>query len=199
VVVSQTHSLPIMDSREELRALLLKNSVKRGDFTLASGKKSDLYVDCRTTTIHAKGALLIGELCYQLVQETNRQLNVQPDSIGGMTLGADPITLATAMESARQSEENSLRPFVVRKEPKKYGMGSQIEGNFKEGDQVIVIEDTATTGGSALKAIAAIEASGGKVAYVVVLVDREEGGLQNIEAAGYPVRSLYTRTQLFAE
>jgi len=100
------------------------------------------------------------------------------------------------MESCRTNPETALRPFVVRKEAKKYGMGNQIEGSFEEGDRVIVIEDTATTGGSALKAIKAIEASGGKVEFVLILVDREEGGVDAIEAAGYPVTSLFTRTQL---
>ena len=185
-----------MTSREELRDLLLEVSVKTGDFTLTSGKKSDLYVDCRKTSIHARGALLIGELGFSLAQETIKKLGVSPVSVGGMTLGADPITMAIAMESCRQYPESALRPFVVRKEPKKYGMGNQIEGSFQEGDDVIVIEDTATTGGSALKAIQAIEASGGKVAFVLILVDREEGGVQAIEAQGYKVTSLFTRTQL---
>jgi len=185
-----------MTKRDELKQILLDLSVKTGDFTLTSGKKSDLYVDCRTTTIHARGAILIGELGYELACETAQKLGITPDSVGGMTLGADPITLAIAMESSRSGGDLALRPFVVRKEPKEYGMGRQIEGNFREGDQVVVIEDTATTGGSALKAIKAIEASGGKVAFCIVLVDRQEGGVDNIEAAGYPTVALFTRQQL---
>lgn len=185
-----------MTAREELRQLLLDLSVKTGDFTLASGKKSDLYVDCRKTTIHGRGAILIGELGLELLKQQVAKVANVPVAVGGLTLGADPITLAIAMESSRQDGEQALRPFVVRKEAKKHGMGNQIEGNFQEGDQVVVIEDTATTGGSALKAVTAIENSGGKVAFVLVLVDREEGGLEAIEAAGYPVVSLYTRTQL---
>lgn len=187
-----------MITRNELKDLLLALSVKKGNFTLASGAKSDFYVDCRNTTIHSKGAILIGELGYELVQKFSDRHGISPDSIGGLTLGADAITLAVAMESQRQNGDNALRPFVVRKEPKGYGAGKQIEGSFKKGDLVIVVEDTATTGGSALKAVAAIESSGGKVAFVLVLVDREEGGIDNIEAAGYPVVSLFTKTQLFS-
>jgi len=187
-----------MTKRDELKHILLDLSVKTGDFTLTSGKKSDLYVDCRTTTIHSRGAILIGELGYALACEKAKELGITPDSIGGMTLGADPITLSIAMESSRSNGDLALRPFVVRKEPKGYGMGRQIEGNFQEGDQVIVIEDTATTGGSALKAIKAIEKEGGKVAFCIVLVDRQEGGVEAIEAKGYPTVSLFTREQLFS-
>ena len=185
-----------MSKRDELKEILLQNSVKTGDFTLASGKKSDLYVDCRTTTIHARGAILIGELGYELVCQKAAELGLSPDSVGGMTLGADPITLAIAMESVRSGGDLALRPFVVRKEAKAHGMGKRIEGNFKEGDQVVVIEDTATTGGSALKAIKAIEEAGGKVAFCVVLVDRQEGGVEKIIEEGYPTVALFTREQL---
>ncbi len=187
-----------MTKREELKQILLDLSVKTGDFTLTSGKKSDLYVDCRTTTIHSRGAILIGEIGYALACEKAQELGLSPDSVGGMTLGADPITLAIAMESVRSGGDLPLRPFVVRKEPKGYGTGQQIEGNFRDGDQVVVIEDTATTGGSALKAIKAIEAAGGKVAFCIVLVDRQEGGVENIEAQGYPTASIFTREQLFS-
>ena len=186
----------IMTKKEELQTLLLELSVKEGDFTLSSGAKSNFYVDCRNTTIHAKGAILIGELCYELVVKFSEKYGKKPVAIGGLTLGADPITLATAMESERSGGEYPLRPFVVRKEPKGHGAGRQIEGSFKEGDSVVVVEDTATTGGSALKAVAAIERAGGKVAFVLVLVDREEGGVDNIEVAGYPVVSLFTKSQL---
>ncbi len=185
-----------MTAREELKSLLLEQSVKTGDFTLSSGAKSDLYVDCRTTTIHARGAILIGELGYEMVCQECKSLGIKPDSIGGLTLGADPITLAIAMESSRAGGELPLRPFVVRKEAKAHGMGKRIEGSFKEGDEVVVVEDTATTGGSALKAVEAIEAAGGKVTFVLVLVDREEGGIEKIESKGYKVVSLFTRTQL---
>ena len=192
----ERHFYAGMTKREELKEILLENSVRTGDFTLASGKKSDFYVDCRCSTIHARGAILIGELGYELVCEKAQELGITPDSVGGMTLGADPITLAIAMESSRSAGALPLRPFVVRKEAKAHGMGRQIEGNFRDGDQVVVIEDTATTGGSALKAIKAIEEAGGKVAFCVVLVDRQEGGVDHIEAQGYPTVALFTRQQL---
>lgn len=187
-----------MTAREELKNLLLEKSVKTGDFTLSSGKKSDLYVDCRCSTIDSRGAILIGEVALETLKQKASELNVCPDSVGGLTLGADPITLAIGMESSRQGDEKVLRPFVVRKEQKKHGMGNAIEGNFKSGDEVVVIEDTATTGGSALKAIEKIKAGGGKIAFVLILVDREEGGVETIEAEGYPVVTVFTRTQLFS-
>ena len=118
------------------------------------------------------------------------------DAIGGMTLGADPISLAIGMTSARSYPTEALQVFTVRKEPKDHGRGRQIEGNFCSGNTVIVVDDVITTGGSTLKAIEVIENEGGKVAFALVLVDREEGGRQAIEARGIPVISLFTRAAL---
>ena len=118
------------------------------------------------------------------------------DAIGGMTLGADPISLAVGMTSAAKHPAEALQVFTVRKEPKGHGAGKQIEGNFKAGDNVIVVDDVITTGGSTLKAIDAIERAGGKIAFCLVLVDREEGGRQAIEARGIHVLALFTRTTL---
>ena len=146
-----------------LKSILLEKSVRTGTFTLASGKVSDLYVDCR---------------------------------IGGMTMGADPISLAVGMTSALEGAEKKLQVFTVRKEPKDHGRGRRIEGNFQAGDTVVVVDDVITTGGSTLKAIDAIEAEGGRVAAALVLLDREEGGRQAIEERGIPVYPLYTRTSL---
>lgn len=185
-----------MSKREELLSLIKSLSVKEGDFTLASGAKSNFYVDCRTTTIHSRGAILIGELAYELICNFAKEKGVTPVSVGGLTLGADPITLAVAMESDRSAGELPLRPFVVRKESKGHGAGKQIEGSFQEGDLCVVIEDTATTGGSALKAVKAVEKAGGEVAFVMVLVDRQEGGVDAIEAEGYPVCSLFQKEEL---
>jgi orotate phosphoribosyltransferase len=118
------------------------------------------------------------------------------DAIGGMTMGADPISLVVGMESARRQPASPLRVFTVRKEPKGHGRGRQIEGNFRDGDRVIVVDDVITTGGSTLKAIDAIEAGGGKVVFALVLVDREEGGRKAIEARGIPVVSIFSRSTL---
>ncbi len=183
-------------SAADLKAILLDKSVRTGTFTLASGKTSDLYIDCRVTTLDPVGANLVGEIGWAAVRERIRSEGLAIDAIGGMTMGADPISLAIGMTSARLHPDEALQVFTVRKEPKGHGRGKQIEGNFKEGDTIIVVDDVITTGGSTLKAIDAIEAAGGKVAFALVLVDREEGGRQAIEARGIPVLALYSRSTL---
>ena len=185
--------------REQLRQLLLKKSVRTGEFTLASGKKSDLYVDCRVTSFDAHGARLIGETGWALVRDHLATEGLSAAAIGGMTLGADPISLAIGMESARQQPDRFLQVFTVRKEAKEYGAGRRIEGNFSSGDPVVVVDDVVTTGGSTLRAIDAIEAEGGKVLFAFVLVDREEGGRQALEERGVKVVSLFTRAELLAD
>lgn len=185
--------------REQLRQLLLEKSVRTGEFTLASGKKSDLYVDCRVTSFDAQGARLIGESGWALVRDHLTAEGLSASAIGGMTLGADPISLAIGMESARQQPDRFLQVFTVRKEAKEYGVGRRIEGNFSSGDPVVVVDDVVTTGGSTLRAIDAIEAEGGKVLFAFVLVDREEGGRQALEERGVKVVSLFTRAELLAD
>lgn len=180
----------------ELKALLLAKSVRTGSFTLASGKQSDLYIDCRVTALDPFGALLIGELGWQAVRSKIHSEHLRVAAIGGMTLGADPISLAVGMASATRHPDEALQVFTVRKEPKGHGQGRQIEGNFQSGDTVVVVDDVITTGGSTLKAIDAIEREGGKVAFALVLVDREEGGRQAIEARGIHVVPLFSRASL---
>ena len=183
-----------MTPRDELKALLQKKSIRTGDFTLASGKKSDFYVDCRVSTMDCRGAILVGEVGFAAVAEKLKTLSKQPVAIGGMTMGADPISLSIAMESSRQNQP--LQMFSVRKEAKKYGTGKRVEGNFSKGDLVVLVEDTATTGGSTLKAMDAIEAEGGEVAFVLILVDREEGAKEVIEERGAEVLSLFCKKEL---
>ncbi|GAA5482511.1 orotate phosphoribosyltransferase [Haloferula sargassicola] len=183
-------------SAADLKAILLEKSVRTGTFTLASGKQSDLYIDCRVTALDPVGAILIGEMGWAAVREKIQSEGLHIDAIGGMTMGADPISLAVGMTSARLHPDEALQVFTVRKEPKGHGQGKQIEGNFKSGDTVIVVDDVITTGGSTLKAIDAIERDGGKVAFALVLVDREEGGRQAIEERGIPVVSLFSRSSL---
>lgn len=174
-------------AHEELRALLVNRSVKKGDFVLASGRRSHYYVDCRRTTIHAPGATLVGQVCAERVR------SLPPiDSLGGLTLGADPIALATAMALS----PGGPQPFTVRKAEKAHGSGRRIEGSFEAGHRVLVIEDTITSGGSALQAVEAIEAAGGTVAGVLTLVDRDEGGREAIEAKGYSVHAIFTIDEL---
>jgi len=185
-----------VSARDSLRQMLLEKSVRTGHFVLASGKESDLYIDCRTTTLDPVGANLVGELGWHAVRERIRVEQLAVAAIGGMTMGADPISLAVGMISARLDPAEALQVFTVRKEPKGHGRGKQIEGNFTSGDTVVVVDDVITTGGSTLKAIDAIEREGGKVAFALVLVDREEGGREAIEARGVPVVALFTRGSL---
>ena len=182
------------DIRAQLKSILLEKSVRTGEFTLASGKTSDLYIDCRVTAMDPVGAKLIGRLGWERVKQELTERGVEAQSIGGMTLGADPISIAVGMNAA--DEENPLQVFTVRKEPKGHGKGKQIEGNFTEGDSIVIVDDVITTGGSTLKAADVLEKAGAKIAFALVLVDREEGGREAIEARGIPVVSLFSRSTL---
>ena len=186
-----------MDRHEALIALLAERSAKRGNFTLASGRKSNLYIDCRLTAMSPEGQLLIGRVGLAELAAFGSPV----DAVGGLTLGADPISYAIAHASALASERipgHMVRAFTVRKEAKQHGAGKLIEGPFQAGDRVVVIEDVITTGGSALKAVAAVQAAGGIVLGVLALVDREEGGREALEAAGLTVRSLALAAQIMA-
>jgi len=178
-----------------LAELLAERSAKRGDFVLASGRRSSLYVDCRITTMSPDGQLLIGRAGLAALASSGWSV----DSVGGLTLGADPIAYAIAHASALAAETAGtplIRAFTVRKEAKQHGTGKLIEGPFRSGDRVVVVEDVITTGGSALKAVEAVRRAGGEVSGVLALVDREEGGRECLEAAGLQVLSLVTATQL---
>ena len=179
-----------MTDDEHLIKLLAERSTKRGQFTLASGKKSEYYIDARLTTMSPEGLSLIGRIGLSRLEES--RWNV--DSIGGLTLGADPISYAISFASA--SSTHPLRAFTVRKEAKTHGTGKLIEGPFRKADRVVVIEDVITTGGSALRAIEAVRKEQGSVSGVLALVDREEGGRQAIEGAGVPVITIVTATQI---
>ena len=136
-----------------LKNILLKKSVRTGTFTLASGKVSDLYVDCRMTALDPVGATLVGALGWKLVKEEILPRFPEVVAIGGMTMGADPVSLAIGMTGALEGAEKTLQVFTVRKEPKEHGRGRRIEGNFRAGDTVVVVDDVMTTGGSTLKAL----------------------------------------------
>jgi len=179
-----------MSEPSTLIALLAARSAKRGQFILASGKESTFYIDARLTTMSPEGLSTIGPLALSALRQTEWRV----DAIGGLTLGADPIAYAISYASA--NSDRPLRAFTVRKEPKAHGTGKLIEGPFKQGDHVAVIEDVITTGGSAIRAIDAVRAAGGVVAGVLALVDREEGGRQTIEKAGVPVIALVTASQI---
>jgi len=181
---------------QELLALLQTKSVARGDFVLASGARSSYYIDCRLTTLDPRGAWLVGKVMLRVIQAEAQRLSAKVDAVGGLTMGADPIALATAMQSHAANPASALRCFVVRKEPKGHGKGRQVEGNFKEDDRVVVIDDVITTGESTIKAIKAIQSHGGHVVFAAVLVDRQQGGRANIEAMGIPVVAAFTRDDL---
>jgi orotate phosphoribosyltransferase len=176
--------------RDTLIALLEQRSVRRGDFVLASGQRSNFYVDCRPTTMSAQGQRVIGRLGLAAI----RAAGWQPGAVGGLTMGADPVAYAIAAASAE--DHPAIDAFSVRKAAKDHGTGRRIEGNFEAGMPVVIIEDVITTGGSALSAIAAVRAEGGKVVGVLAVLDRQSGGKEKIEASGVPVVALVTASEL---
>src|ERR1700737_906614 len=181
-----------MPDHDRLLTLLAERSARRGHFTLASGRQSTLYIDARLTTMSPDGLALIGPLALNALRASSWQV----DAIGGPTRGADPISYAIAYASAVAGVP--LRAFTVRKETKTHGTGRLIEGPFREGDRVAVIEDVITTGGSALRAADAIRAAGGVIAGVLALVAREEGGREALEGAGLPVLALARASDIVA-
>ena len=181
-----------MDSHVKLVEMLATRSARRGTFTLASGRQSDLYIDARLTTMSPDGLATIGPLALERI----RARGWTPDAVGGLTLGADPVSYAIAHASALA--DVPVRAFTVRKEAKTHGTGKLIEGPFRSGDRVVVIEDVITTGGSALKAVAAIRAAGGVILGVLAVVDREEGGCEVLEAEGLAVEALTGAAEIVA-
>jgi orotate phosphoribosyltransferase len=181
-----------VSDRDRLLQLLLERSFCVGDFVLASGARSRFYVDARTTTTHAEGQALLGRLGLEAI----RAAGLAPDAVGGLTMGADPVAYAIAHASWVAGDP--VNAFTVRKEPKAHGTGKRVEGCFAAGDRVVVVEDVITTGGSALKAVQAVEAEGGTVLAVLAVVDREEGGREAIGAAGYPVHALFRVSELLS-
>lgn len=181
-----------MPDHDRLLTLLAERSARRGHFTLASGRQSTLYIDARLTTMSPEGLSLIGPLALAALHEAKWDIS----AIGGLTLGADPVSYAISYASATTSRP--LRAFTVRKEAKTHGTGRLIEGPFEAGDRVAVIEDVITTGGSAIRAAESIRAAGGTVVGVLALVDREEGGKEALNAAGFEVLALARATDIVA-
>ena len=177
-------------ARSELVTLLRERSFRRGTFTLASGRQSSCYVDARLTTMSGRGMVLVGELGLAAI----RNAGWAPALVGGLTLGADPVAYAIAAASARRPP--IVDGFTVRREPKGHGTGKRVEGPFLSDATVVAVEDVITTGASALTAIDAIRAEGGRVLGVLAVVDREEGGREAIEAAGYRVVALVRMSDL---
>jgi orotate phosphoribosyltransferase len=184
------------EAKSKLLSVLKAKSVFHGDFTLASGAKSTYYIDCRLTTLDPEGAWLVGQVMYSLIQAEASARGIKIDSVGGLTMGADPIALSIGMFSFFSKDPQPVRSFVVRKAPKAHGQTKLIEGNFKPGDAVVVLDDVVTRGDSTIAAINSVVNEGGKVAFVAVLVDRQQGGREKIESMGYKVLSAFRRDDL---
>lgn len=181
-----------MSHRASLAEVLRKKSLVRGEFTLASGRKSNYYLDCRLTTLDPQGALLTGYCILDLLDE----MHIAPDAIGGLSMGADPVVSAAIVVSA--IENRPLPGFLVRKEAKKHGRQKQIEGiENLDRKKVVIVDDVCTTGGSTQEAIDAVERAGAQVVAVISVVDREEGG-SAILRAKYNYRSVFTARELLA-
>ncbi len=173
-----------MYDRDALKQLIHDKALKFGDFTLASGKKASYYLDCRQITLDAQGARLIGEGMLELLGSN------MPDLVGGMAIGADPITAAILTLAGIKGRP--LRGVMVRKEPKQHGTGRLVEGPFQPGESIAIVEDVVTTGGSSLLAIEHCEAAGLKIQRALAIVDRLEGGREAFAARGYELTTLFT-------
>jgi len=180
-----------MDKRERLISVIRERSFLKSDrpiYKLSSGNMSSVYFDLKRTTYSPEGQYLIGNLFFDAISRHG----LKPRAIGGLTMGADPIAVATAYTSFLRKEP--IEAMVIRKEPKAYGTSSQIEGNVNAGDPVIIVDDVVTTGGSTIKAIEAAEQAGLGIIAVIILLDRDElNGRQNVERLGYSVYSILTR------
>ena len=169
------------NAREQLLNLLAANSFRLGEFTLASGRKSDYYIDCRTTTLHAQGAELTGRVFLELF----RQRGWKPQAVGGLTMGADPIVVAVSVISAQTG--TPIHGFLVRKAEKTHGMGRRIEGFQERGAPVVIVDDVCTTGQSTIQAIEAAREFGFNIVGAACLVERlEAAGRPAVEQAAAP-------------
>ncbi len=179
--------MDFMDELERLRELIIERSFSYGYFTLSSGKESLYYFDGRLTSLWPEGAYLIGKSVLRLVR------NARLEAVGGPTVGADPIVSAVALMS--YLEGSPIPAFIVRKEPKKHGGQRHIEGILPEKANVAIVDDVVTTGGSLIRAIEVVEAAGCHVGQVIVVVDRQEGGSDEIKNRGYELTSLLSADQ----
>jgi orotate phosphoribosyltransferase len=170
--------------KQALIGLIREKALEFGDFTLASGKKASFYLDCRRVTLDSAGANLIAQGMLEMLGDP------LPDAVGGMAIGADPITAAVITVAGQQGRP--IRGFIVRKEAKSHGKGRDVEGPVQAGDRVVIVEDVVTTGGSSLRAIEKAEAAGLQVQGVLAIIDRLEGGARAFAERGYSLRTLLT-------
>jgi orotate phosphoribosyltransferase len=176
-------------AREQLLELLATNSFRLGEFTLSSGARSDYYIDCRTTTLHAHGAELTGRVFLELFE----QQGWQPQAVGGLTMGADPIVVTTSVISSQVGAP--VHGFLVRKSEKAHGMGRRVEGFQEKGARVVIVDDVCTTGSSTIQAIEAAREFGFNIVGVACLVERLEAkGRPAVEKAAAPTKfiSIFT-------
>lgn len=183
------------DYKKRLREILTQLSYEKKEVILASGRKSDFYFDGRQTALNPEGAFLLGELFADLVES----LPVSVEAVGGPTLGADPLVTSLSLAFYRRSK--NIPAFIIRKEAKGYGGKNWIEGlkNLKPGMKVVLVEDVVTTGESSLTAAKKVKEAGFDVVALVSMIDREEGGRENIEASGLPFYSLFKRTDFIVK
>jgi orotate phosphoribosyltransferase len=179
-----------MNDRDRLKALLVKRSIRLGNFTLASGARSEYYIDARLTTMSAEGQVLVGRAAYEEI----RSSGLEPSHVGGLTLGADPIAYAIAHRSAL--EGHSIDAFTVRKEPKAHGTGQQVEGGLAAGDRCLLVEDTMTTGRSTLQALKVVRNHGVTVLGVLTIVNRSDTAAELYQGEGLPLIALFTGEEL---
>ncbi|MFN7877688.1 MAG: orotate phosphoribosyltransferase [Pirellula sp.] len=175
-------------NKAALREIVLQYALKFGQFTLASGKQASYYLDCRTITLHPKGANHIAAGMLDVI--ASGTFGTMPDAVGGLAIGADPITASIVVHAGLR--DLSLLGFMVRKEPKQHGTGKLVEGPVTPGMKVVIVEDVITSGGSAIKAATAAREFGLEVIGAVGIIDRLEGGQANFDAAGIPLKTLFT-------
>ncbi|NKE10151.1 MULTISPECIES: orotate phosphoribosyltransferase [Kocuria] len=188
---TQLNAPDLAAARERLRELIVELAVVRGKVTLASGIEADYYVDLRRVTLHHEASRLVGQVMLGMLDEAG----VNFDAAGGLTMGADPVGHAIMRTAGDQGR--AVDTFVVRKAQKSYGMGRQVEGPAVEGRNVVVVEDTSTTGGSALTAVEALKKAGANVVAVAIIVDRATGAKERIEeTAGVPCLYAYGKDEL---
>jgi len=190
----------MQDLKARLARLLIQKSYKEGDFTLTSGRKSDYYFDCKQTALHPEGAYLLGRLFLHLLA------GQRVDAVAGMTLGADPLVTATSLASYLASEGTLPDPApaapwpacIIRKQSKGHGTNQYLEGlaNLPAGCHVALLEDVVTTGGTLVTSIQRVQDAGFTVSVVAAVLDREEGGRENLERAGFTLKALFTRNEL---
>ena len=178
-------------ARERLMAMVIEKSFRYRDnppFTLASGKTSTYYFNCKPTTLDPEGMNLIGAVLSDMLEGRNIT------AAGGLTLGADPLANALSVISWQQGRP--IKSFIVRKDAKAHGTQSALEGNVEPGERVVVLDDVITTGGSTIQAIERVREAGLEVDSVIAFIDREEGGREAIEKLVPEVRAVFTRTEI---